>query len=81
MRELRRQQHPAVAARLHWALPVQRVRTLPQDQRREPAAREAEQTAGECLPLPPLVTRSLSGQVLTRTSSRASIRRAPCRDG
>lgn len=48
MCQLRREQHAAVAARLHRPLPMQRVWTVPQDKRREPAAGETEQTAGEC---------------------------------
>lgn len=47
VRQLRREQHAAVAARLHRPLPVQRVWPVPQNKRREPAAGQTEQTAGE----------------------------------
>lgn len=51
VRQLRREQHAAVAARLHRPLPVQRVWPVPQDQWRQSAAGQAEQTAGESLTL------------------------------
>lgn len=56
--ELRREQHATVATRRHGPLPVQRVRPLPQDQRSQPTARQAEQTAGEHFSHT-IVTRSL----------------------
>lgn len=45
MRELRRHRHAAVATRRHRTLPVQRLRSLHQDERHEPAA-EAPAAAG-----------------------------------
>lgn len=49
MRELRRDPHAAVAPRRHRPLPLQRVRTLQQDERHEPAA-EAAAAAGTSAP-------------------------------
>ena len=80
MRQLRRQQHPAVEEGRDRTLPVQRLRTLPQDQRRQPPAREAEQTAGQSRALL-ILKLSVCEQVLTRSCSRASIRTAPCSAG
>ncbi|CAH2237297.1 jg15758 [Pararge aegeria aegeria] len=78
VRELRRQQHAAVAPRRHGPLPVQRVRPVPQDQRRQPAVGQAEQAAGEWPA--PLVTLCLR-QVRTPSCSRASTRTAPSSAG
>lgn len=47
MRELRRDQHAAVATRRHRSLLVQCLRTLPQDEWHESAADQAEQKTGE----------------------------------
>ncbi|EEC06622.1 hypothetical protein IscW_ISCW004190, partial [Ixodes scapularis] len=46
VRELWRHLDPAVAPRLHGALPVQRLRPLLQDERGQPTPHEAPQTAG-----------------------------------
>lgn len=40
MRELRGDEYAAVASRRNWPLPVQRLRTLLQDERTEPAAHQ-----------------------------------------
>lgn len=47
MRELRSDQHAAVAKRRHRTLLVQRLWTLPQDERHESAADQTEQKTGE----------------------------------
>lgn len=47
MRQLRGHVHTAVEARQHRALPVQRLRALPQDERTEQTADQTETQAGE----------------------------------
>jgi len=46
MRQLRRDVHTSVASRRHRTLSVQRLRTLPQDERTEPTAHQTETTTG-----------------------------------
>ena len=46
MRELRLDLHAAVAAGRDGALPVQRLRALPQDERHQPAAHQAPEAHG-----------------------------------
>ena len=48
MRELWRDEHAAVATRRHRPLPLQRLRTLLQDERTEPTAHQAQAETGEC---------------------------------
>lgn len=50
VRELRRHVHPSVAAGRDGPLPVQRLRTLPQDERPEPAPHQAQTETGEFHP-------------------------------
>lgn len=47
MRQLRGHIHAAVEARQHRALPVQRLRALPQDERTEQTVDQTETQAGE----------------------------------
>lgn len=47
MRELRRDQHATVASRRHRTLPLQRLRTLLQDERTEQAAHQTETKTGK----------------------------------
>lgn len=47
MRELRRNFYSTVAARRHWALPLQRMRSLPQDERNESALGQAAASTGK----------------------------------
>lgn len=49
VRQLRGHIHTAVEARQHRALPVQRLRALPQDERTEQTADQTETQAGECV--------------------------------
>lgn len=48
VRQLRRHVDPAVAARRHRPLPVQRLWALLQDERPEPAAHQAQAKTGKC---------------------------------
>ena len=48
MRQLRGPVHTAVAPGRHRPLPVQRLRSLPQDERRQPAPHAAAEAPGEC---------------------------------
>lgn len=48
MRELWRDEHAAVATRRHRPLPLQRLRTLLQDERTEPTTHQAQAETGEC---------------------------------
>lgn len=50
VRELRCHVHPSVAAGRDGPLPVQRLRTLPQDERPEPAPHQAQTETGEFHP-------------------------------
>lgn len=45
--ELRGDLYPTVATRWHWALPVQRLWALPQDEWAEPTPDQAQAKAGE----------------------------------
>ena len=47
VRELRCHVHSTVASRRHRTLPVQRMRTLPQDERPESTSHQAETTTGQ----------------------------------
>ena len=47
VRELRCHVHSTVASRRHRTLPVQRLRTLPQDERPESTSHQAETTTGQ----------------------------------
>jgi hypothetical protein len=77
VRQLRREQHAAVAPRRDRPLPVQRVRPVHAHQRREPAARPARQAAGESATT--LVTRALctgaEADLLTRFYKDGSVHR------
>lgn len=48
VRELRRHVHPAVAKGRDGPLPLQRLRTLLQDERPEQAPHQAQAATGEC---------------------------------
>lgn len=48
MRQLRGHEYAALAARRHRPLPLQRVRTLLQDERTEQTAHQAQAKTGEC---------------------------------
>lgn len=56
MRELRGNFDAVVASRRHRPLPVQRLRTLSQDERYEPTADQAIQTTGKYQPLRTIVS-------------------------
>lgn len=47
VRELRGHLYAAVAPRRHWSLPVQCLRTLPQDERTKQAAHQAQEAVGK----------------------------------
>jgi hypothetical protein len=48
MRQLRGDEHAPVAARRHRPLPLQRLRTLLQDERPEQTSHQAQTKIGEC---------------------------------
>lgn len=55
MRELRRDVDASLEKRRHRTLPVQRLWTVLQDERPEPATHQAQEETGKCLDFPAIL--------------------------
>lgn len=73
MRELRRHIHPSVAAGRHRPLPVQRMRTVPQDEWPEPTTHQAQEKTSEFSTFsfhPKALLQELATQICARSRCR-----------